>query len=274
MTAPQIAGAELGDAIRATLPSWLVPLFVVITWFGNVVFLLVLFVVDYWFGDHERGAHALGIVLAGMALITTLKAVFAEPRPPEAVRVVATGGFSFPSGHATIATIGYGVLAYDLEIGTRRQRYAVAAIVVALVALSRVVLGVHFLRDVVAGIVVGVVFLLAAGALTGHDPRPGFLLAGVIGAIALVVSGASQDSVAEFGAILGAVLAWEALAPLPSVESLRERIVLVGAGLPVFATISYLSLLGDLPILGVFVLNVALLAGVILAPLPVTRFVG
>lgn len=273
MTLAQVPGAEIGDAIRQAVPPSLIPLVIGITWLGNVVFLLALFTTDYWFGNHRRGAHALSLALGGMALITLLKAFFAEPRPPESVRVIATGGFSFPSGHATIATIGYGVLAYDLEIGTRRQRYAVAGVLIVLVALSRVVLGVHFLRDVVAGVIVGLVFLAVAERLTGHDPRPGFVLAGALGVVALLVSGASQDGVAEFGAILGAAAAWEIFAPLPSVESRREGLVLVGVGLPIVAVIGYFSLLGDLPVAAVFVLNLALLAGVVLAPLPVSRYV-
>ena len=273
MTLAQVVGSGLGDVVREAVPPSLIPAVIAITWLGNVVFLLALFTTDYWFGDHDRGAHALSLALAGMALITLLKAVFAEPRPPEALRQIATGGFSFPSGHATIATIGYGVLAYDLKVGTKRARYALAGVLVVLVALSRVVLGVHFLRDVVAGVAVGLVFLAVAEWLTGHDPRPGFLLAAGLGVLALLVSGASQDGVAEFGAIVGAAVAWEAFAPLPSVESRRERVVLLGVGLPVFVAISYVSLFADLPVVGVFALNVALLAGVVLAPLPVSRYV-
>lgn len=273
MSLAQVTGSAIGEAIREAVPPALLPVVLFITWLGNVVFLLVLFTADYWFGDHRRGAHALSLALAGMALITTLKAVFAEPRPPESVRVIATGGFSFPSGHATIAAIGYGALAHDLEVGTRRQRSLVAGVLIVLVALSRVALGVHFFRDVVAGVIVGLAFLAAAVWLTGHEPRRGFLLAGVIAVAAAVVSGASQDAVAEFGAVLGAVAAWELFAPLPSVETLAERAVLVVVGVPVFAALSYLSLLGDLPLAGVFALNVALLAGVVIAPLPVTRFV-
>ena len=271
MTDSRVVGAAIGEAIRQAVPPGLVPVVLAVTRLGNVVLLLALFTVDYWFGDHDRGAHALSLALAGMALITTLKSVFAEPRPPETARRIATGGFSFPSGHATIATIGYGVLAYDLEWGPRYVRYAAASVLIVLVAFSRVALGVHFVRDVVVGIVVGLAFLAVAEFLTGHDPRPGFLLAAALGVVALLVSGVSQDSAVEFGSILGAAVAWEAFDEIPSVESLREHLVLLGGGLPVFVTISYLSLFVQLPLVVVFLLNAVLLAGVILAPLPATR---
>lgn len=271
MTGTLVVGAGLDEAIRQAVPPWLVPAFVVVTHLGNVVFLLGLFALDYWFVDYDRGAHALGLALAGMAVVTALKAVFAEPRPPEDVRLVTAGGFSFPSGHATIATIGYGTLAYDVELGTWRARYAVACALVILIALSRVVLGVHFLRDVVAGVAVGVAFLVAMESLTGHDPRPGFLIAAGLGVVAVVVSGATQDSVVEFGAILGGAVAWEAVDEIPSVESLGEHLVLLVGALPVFLGVSYLSLFTEVPLAVAFLLNLSLLAGVVLAPLAATR---
>lgn len=267
MTESQVVGSGLGEAIRQAVPPWLVPAVIAITHLGNVVVLLGLFTIDYWFGDHERGAHALSLALAGMALITALKAFFAEPRPPKQMRLIAASGFSFPSGHATIATIGYGALAFDLELGTWRTRYTVAGGLIVLIALSRVVLGVHFLRDVVAGIALGVIFLTVSEFLTRHNPRPGFLLAAALGGVALLISGVSQDSMVELGAILGAAVTWESFEAIPSVESLRERLVLLGGGLPVFTGISYLSLFTDLPLVVAFLLNAVLLAGVILAPL-------
>lgn len=264
----------LNEVIRQAVPSWFVPVVIGITHLGNVVFLLALFTADYWFGNHKRGAHALSLALAGMAIITTLKAIFAEPRPPEPSRLIAASGYSFPSGHATIATIGYGALAYDLKLKTWRTRYTVAGILIVLVALSRVALGVHFLRDVVAGIAVGLIFLAVAEALTGHDPRPGFLLGVVLGVCAVVVSGISQDSMAEFGAILGAGVAWETFHPIPTLESRQEQLILLVGGLPIFIAISYLSLFRDFSLIVVFLLNMVLLAGVILAPIPVTQLLG
>ena len=274
MVASQAVGLGLSEAIRQAVPAWLVPAVIAVTRLGNVALLLAVFTLDYWFGDNRRGAHALSLALGGMAVVTGLKAIFAEPRPPVGAQRIAVGGYGFPSGHATTATIGYGVLAYDLRVGSRRLRYGVATVLVVLVALSRVVLGAHFLRDVVVGIAVGLVFLAAAESLTGHAPRPGFLVAAGLGVIAVLVSGASQDSMTELGAILGAALAWEAFDTIPAVETLRERLVLVVVGVPVVAAISYLSLFTDRDPLVVFVLNAALLAGVVLAPFAVTYLLG
>nr|WP_246308445.1 hypothetical protein [Halosimplex rubrum] len=72
----------LGDAVRAAMPSWLVPVFHGITRLGNLGVFLVAFALDYWFVDRERGAHAIGVVVGGMAMLTALKYAFAAPRPP------------------------------------------------------------------------------------------------------------------------------------------------------------------------------------------------
>jgi membrane-associated phospholipid phosphatase len=261
-----VVGAEFGEAIRAAVPPWLVPVFVLITHLGNPAFFLVVFAIDYWFGDHGRGSHALALAIGGMALVTALKTFFDAPRPPASINLIPISGYSFPSGHATASTIGYGILAYDLTVGSRRWRYALAGVFVVLVALSRVVLGVHYVRDVVAGVLVGLLFLAVAIRLTRHAPRPGFVLALAFGGTALVVSGASHDGVAVFGAALGGAVTWNYLDAVPTVESLRSKPALLAIALPVFAGLGYVGAELDIPTAAVFVTNAALMAGVLAAP--------
>lgn len=263
---------QYGALVRDVVPAWLVPVFLGITRLGNVAVFLVVFAIDYWFVDHERGAHAIAVVVGGMALITALKFLFAVPRPPETVNVVPISGYSFPSGHATGATIAYGVFAYDVDVGPRHLRYAAAALLVALVALSRVVLGVHFVRDVVAGVLFGVGFLVVAFTLTGHAPRPGFRFAAGLGVVAFVVSGASHDGTAVLGAALGALVTWEALESIPTVERTASRVVLVGGVLPALAVVGYVSLRWGLSMALVFLLNAGIFVAILVAPVVEYRF--
>jgi membrane-associated phospholipid phosphatase len=274
MTASQVVGQGFGTAIREAVPPWLVPFFVVVTELGNVGFFLALFALDYWLGDRERGAHAVAVAIGSMALITGLKAIFTAPRPPESVTVVAITGYSFPSGHALGATVAYGILAYDLDVGTARQRFGVAAVVVAVVALSRVVLGVHYARDVVAGVVVGVAFLAVAFSWTGHDPRAGFLLAAVTAVAAFAVSGASHDGSAVLGAALAALAAWELPDATPTVESTGGHLALVAGVLPLLAAAGYVGTEGTGSVVLAFVLSGVVAAGILLAPLVVRRVAG
>jgi membrane-associated phospholipid phosphatase len=83
---------------------------------------------------------------------------------PTAIAPVTPG---FPSGHATMSTLVYGGLAlvhrrHVPSEGTVAA--ALAALVVLAVSLSRVVLGVHYLGDVLVGLLVGAVALAGFAA--------------------------------------------------------------------------------------------------------------
>jgi membrane-associated phospholipid phosphatase len=103
------------------------------------------------------------VIASGAGLANRIKLYFERPRPsfakPE-TPLVQEAGFSFPSGHATGAAVGYGWLAYLLTFRWRswRARLAACAVlgtVIALVGFSRIYLGVHYLSDVVAGFALG-----------------------------------------------------------------------------------------------------------------------
>ena len=266
MAVPAVAAPPADEFVCALFPGWSTQLFLLVTRLGNVGFVLGLLTIDYWIGDHERGAHALAVAVGGLALITATKTLFAAPRPPAAVTEIPISGYGFPSGHALAATVGYGVLAADLRIGSRRSRYGVAAGLVVLVALSRVALGVHFVRDVVGGVVVGLAFLGLAFFLTDDDPLRGFVLAACIGLAAVVISGASHDGVAAFGATLGALATWTALDEVPRVDGRARRAGLLVAGLPVLGLLGYVATVPPVPLAVVFVFNATLFAVVLAAP--------
>lgn len=270
----QVVGHEIGTAIRTAVPPELIPLFVAITHLGATAFLFVLFTFDYWFGDRKRGAHALGVFLAGMALVVALKSFFAQPRPPDSIAAIGASGYSFPSGHAMQSTIGYGLLAYDLKWGTMRQRFGVAAVVAALVSLSRVVLGVHYVRDVVAGVVIAAAFLVVACRLTGRAPDVAFLLAAAVGTVALLVSGASHSGLAVFGGSVAAAVAWRWLDSVPPVETRSGRAVLAVGVLPFAAAVAYVALRTGLPDVFVAPLIGVVTASLLSGPALVGRVVG
>ena len=121
---------------------------------------------------------AFGAVAATGLLVTLFKEFFDRARPPvsgiEAVGVIPASA-SFPSGHAATA------FAAAVAVGAfyprlRRPLLALAAVV----ALSRVYLGVHYATDVLAGTALGVLLGLASVWLvravapppTGLAPSP------------------------------------------------------------------------------------------------------
>jgi membrane-associated phospholipid phosphatase len=105
-------------------------------------------------------AAVLLSVPGGMLLNVLLKYTFQRARPSFDEPLVTLTTYSFPSGHTVAATVFYGVLACYLVCVCHSWRVrvavvAVAGTMVALVALSRVYLGAHYLSDVMAAVAVG-----------------------------------------------------------------------------------------------------------------------
>jgi undecaprenyl-diphosphatase len=171
-------------------PHWVEAMFRDLTSLGSpsVLALVTIAAVIYLWIDRKPGA-ALFVALAvagGAVLETLLKLGFARPRPELVSLLVDVNSFSFPSGHATMATITYltlGVLLARVQERRRMKLYllAVATFLALLVGFTRVYLGVHWPTDVLAGWCVGAAWALACwliatwlqrhGAIEGEDSR-------------------------------------------------------------------------------------------------------
>lgn len=109
---------------------------------------------------------ALGGTAASAHLI---KQFMQRPRPFGGHGFITETGFSFPSGHAAGSMVFFGLGAYLLLrlLPPRRHRNVVAAAValVSVIGLSRVLLQVHYLSDVLAGYALGACWLVVGIAL-------------------------------------------------------------------------------------------------------------
>lgn len=136
----------------------------------------------------RKNVLAAGFLIAnagGSLLVIVLKAVIRRERPLMEYTRFDAAGFSYPSGHAMMAVIFYGMLAYLLirTVQTERLRVAIVCItgfVILMVGLSRVYLGVHYISDVAAGFAGGLFWLSACitgleiyRAKTGEHPGGG-----------------------------------------------------------------------------------------------------
>jgi membrane-associated phospholipid phosphatase len=101
---------------------------------------------------HVASATELAIFLTiATALTYTMKLVFARPRPncPD-ISVYDTdliSSYSYPSGHVSRATGAFIILSEG-----SRTKESLAVIAIFIVSLSRIILGAHYLTDVVGGI--------------------------------------------------------------------------------------------------------------------------
>lgn len=108
----------------------------------------------------DRAVPALlaATVLGQFAVTNGIKEIVERARP-DISQLTGFAGSSFPSGHAAAAAATFAVVA--LLVGRRRSRSAraviagVAVAVAVIVAGTRVLLGVHWLTDVLAGLAVG-----------------------------------------------------------------------------------------------------------------------
>ena len=120
-----------------------------------------------WWWKRRRWDFAwlLALSIGGSSAAKALvKGLVSRPRPPVARRLIEATGSSFPSGHAVRGVALFGalvVLAVAMD-WSRRAKVIVwlaASALVVVIASSRVLLGVHYLTDVTAGVALGIVWL-------------------------------------------------------------------------------------------------------------------
>jgi len=94
-----------------------------------------------------------------------LKETLQLPRPNDMYQ--GTMAFSFPSAHSVYASCIYGFLAVliarELQPRWRWLCYAVALLLILSIAFSRLYLGAHWFSDVSAGLLLGLIWVLALG---------------------------------------------------------------------------------------------------------------
>lgn len=120
---------------------------------------------------HNRIRLSLFIVTTatlGGLVDSAVKIMVNRPRPEFETQIAHALGKSFPSGHAMSSTVVYGalLLAFIPAVPRPKRRYVIGAYValVVAVAATRLALGVHFLTDVVGGVVLGLAWLAASVA--------------------------------------------------------------------------------------------------------------
>lgn len=158
-TPGDITAAEIAESLRT---AWLVDFAKVFTALGSSAVVLPLAALAAAALAARRRWAELGVLIAGLAIVVVgfheLKAAVDRPRPAEAL--TGFGGSSFPSGHAAYSTFyvwGAVTIVMRLRPGMARGAAVVAAgiALTALLGLSRIYLGVHYMSDVNAGWALG-----------------------------------------------------------------------------------------------------------------------
>ena len=122
-------------------------------------------------------AYLWTALVGAVVLYQVFKSAIGRARPPLAEMLTPTGGYAYPSGHATQAITIWGILAALAVTGRGRRARALlltaAGLVVVLVGVSRIYLGVHWFTDVVGGYALGATWLTVLLAVRLRRRAPG-----------------------------------------------------------------------------------------------------
>jgi undecaprenyl-diphosphatase len=153
-----------------------------VTGLGDVRFLmpaaLATVVVLYAKGRRVSGLLFAGSVVGGWLLETVLKISFHRTRPDLWPALVTEKTLSFPSGHATMTTVFFGgIVALVFHLTKSRWARAAAlcagAATVLTVGFTRIYLGAHWMTDVLAGFLVGLLWVVLCATGTEYFARRG-----------------------------------------------------------------------------------------------------
>lgn len=166
----ELLGKQLNLYLNEIIPYSWIPFFVFITGFGYEFVNFLLLFSSIFLGVLRRFKELILLLLStggGYALIGILKPVFKKERPT-IDGLLSTQynahGYSYPSGHAVLAVCFWGVFIYLAfrYIENKWLKYSTITgliILLLLIGLSRVILGVHYLIDVLGGYFIGVFWL-------------------------------------------------------------------------------------------------------------------
>lgn len=143
----------------------LTPVIKAITHLGSMVFLIVLSVILVLTMKNNRNRINIAYNLVIISIINyAIKQIIKRPRPI-GINLIKEGGYSFPSGHSATSMAFYGLLIYLVYKYVNNKLLktiiiVLLSLIILMIGTSRIYLGVHFASDVLAGFILGLLFLL------------------------------------------------------------------------------------------------------------------
>lgn len=133
-----------------------------LSFFGSVKGLIAVsfFLVFILKSNKQRIFLFLDLISSGL-IINVAKNIFLRERPIIGQNLLKD--YSFPSGHTFIAISFYGFLLYlvmkDKESNYKKLKIGILLFLIITIPLSRLILGVHYLTDILGGITLGLAYL-------------------------------------------------------------------------------------------------------------------
>jgi membrane-associated phospholipid phosphatase len=172
---------QVAEATHSVWQESLHRLFQLIAELGSLEFTSILMLalfVYLWRGGFGADAFAVGAFAGAVVLEVVYKTFLFHPGPPRSLShsdgpsltdLFGSGGVgnSFPSGHMVRVVVAYGLLAFVIRRLAPSRAVRMLAIpgaiaVILLVAFDRLYLDVHWESDVIGGVLLGGIALVAA----------------------------------------------------------------------------------------------------------------
>ncbi len=127
--------------------------FNLVTFLGHPAFWILIGAWFFWSGKEKKSFALISLILFSTVVAGALKILIARPRPEGVISFEEKNTFSMPSGHAT--TISSVFFFAQEKIKPLEKQLFILGII--LVLISRMYLGYHYLSDVLAGVLLGLV---------------------------------------------------------------------------------------------------------------------
>ena len=153
------------DYISKIRTDKLTNIFTKITNIGSSYSLIVLSILFFINFKEKKYPIAIALNLTAAFIISQLiKLIINRPRPI-GIALVEASGFSYPSGHTMVSTAYFGFLIYLILKNISNKVLKIIAttfltIIPILIGISRIYLGVHYLTDIIAGILLAIIYLI------------------------------------------------------------------------------------------------------------------
>ncbi len=143
-----------------------------LTHFGDEIFFVCMFLILYWVVNKVYAFKFAFFYVISYAVNVVFKSIIKRPRPwqasGEVINKLQASGYSFPSGHSQSISAISTFVVYDVYKNKNNSKsvktwsLVVAILMCAIVGVSRLYLGQHYLTDVLVGLSIGfvVIFML------------------------------------------------------------------------------------------------------------------
>lgn len=125
--------------------------------------IIILFFLLFFLNSNKKRIFLFFDLLGSGLVVFLTKNIFLRDRPIMGQMILKD--YSFPSGHSFLAVSFYGFLLYlllkDKNVKYRKLKIGILIFLIITIPLSRLILGVHYLTDVLGGITLGLAYLFA-----------------------------------------------------------------------------------------------------------------